>query len=77
MPLSNSKITLECYFHDQMAERNLLCHGSLAEALDDYNPDAPEAEQLNYLEALEARILTITQLLFANYLPILLQKASF
>lgn len=29
---------------------------TVAEALKDYNPDAPEAEQRSYLETLEARL---------------------
>lgn len=47
---------MECYFRDHMAERDLLFHDTVAEALKDYQPDAPEAEQLTYLETLEARL---------------------
>lgn len=47
---------MECYFRDHMAERDLLFHDTVAEALKDYDPGAPEAEQLTYLATLEARL---------------------
>jgi hypothetical protein len=47
---------MECYFRDHMAERDLLFHDTATEALKDYNPDAPEAEQLTCLETIEARL---------------------
>ena len=47
---------MECYFRDHMAERDLLFQDIVAESLKDTNPDAPQAEQLTYLETLEARL---------------------
>lgn len=49
---------MECYFRDHMAERDLLFHDTIAEALNEYNPDAPEAEQVSSLATLEARLKT-------------------
>lgn len=48
---------MECYFCEHMAERDLLFHDTVAEALQDYNPDATEAEQLNYLEIVHQRLI--------------------
>lgn len=47
---------LECYFPDHMAERDLLFQDDVAQALTGYNPDAPEAEQLRFIETLHQRL---------------------
>ncbi|MDB2357776.1 hypothetical protein N9V86_01520 [Opitutales bacterium] len=48
---------MECYFHEHMTERDLVFHDTVAEALQDYNRDAPEAEQVNYLETVHQRLI--------------------
>lgn len=48
---------MECYFREHMAKRDLLFHDVVAEALQDYNPDASEAEQVNYLETVHQRLI--------------------
>ena len=40
-----------------LAERDLLFHDTVAEALQGYNPDALEAEQLNYLKTVHQRLI--------------------
>ncbi len=47
---------MECYFRDHMAERDLLFQDSVAQALTGYTPDAPEAEQLRFIETLHQRL---------------------
>ena len=48
---------MECYFREHMAERNLLFHETVAEAVKDYNPDASETEQVSYLETVHQRLI--------------------
>ena len=48
---------MECYFHDHMAERDLLFHDSVATALSDYDPKATEADQVAYIESLQERLI--------------------
>lgn len=43
---------MECYFHDHMAERDLLFLDDLAPYLAAYTPDAPEPQQYEFLEQL-------------------------
>jgi adenine-specific DNA-methyltransferase len=40
---------MECYFHDHMAERDLLFHATLAPHLANYDPEASEAKQREFL----------------------------
>ena len=53
---------MECYFRDHMAERDLLFQDTVAGTLQDYDPDASETEQVNYLE-------TVHQGLIAAKIP--------
>ena len=48
---------MECYFRGHMAERDLLFHDTVAEALQDYDPDASEAQQVSYLETVHQRLI--------------------
>jgi adenine-specific DNA-methyltransferase len=48
---------MECYFRDHMAERDLLFHDDVAQALTGYNPEAPEAEQLRFIQTLHQRLI--------------------
>ena len=41
---------MECYFQKHMAERKLLFHDALDLHLDGYKPDAPNAEQQQFIE---------------------------
>lgn len=41
---------MECYFREHMAERDLLFHNALAPHVEDYDPDAAEAEQKTFIE---------------------------
>jgi type I restriction-modification system DNA methylase subunit len=43
---------MECYFREHMAVRDLLFQDDIAQALTGYTPDAPEAEQLHFIETL-------------------------
>ena len=43
---------MECYFQKHMAERDLLFHDALAQYLDSYNPNTPDAEQQKFIEHL-------------------------
>ncbi|NBB78621.1 MAG: N-6 DNA methylase [Verrucomicrobia bacterium] len=47
---------MECYFRDHMAERGLLLQDDVASALASYNPEAPEAEQLRFIQTLHQRL---------------------
>ena len=47
---------MECYFREHMAERDLLFQDTVAQALQDYNSDATEAEQLTYIESFQQRL---------------------
>lgn len=49
---------MECYFTDHMAERELLFQDAVAAQLKDYNLEADEASQTEYLEALHTRLQT-------------------
>jgi hypothetical protein len=48
---------MECYFREHMAERDLLFHDTVAEALHDYNSDATETAQLAYIETFHQRLI--------------------
>jgi DNA-binding FadR family transcriptional regulator len=48
---------MECYFREHMAERDLRFHGTVAEALQDYDPDASDSEQASYLETVHQRLI--------------------
>ena len=47
---------MECYFHDHMAERDLLFHELMALHLADYKPEASEARQQNFVAHLYATL---------------------
>ena len=48
---------MECYFRGHMAQRDLLFHDTITEALQDYDPEASETEQVNYLETVHQRLI--------------------
>ena len=48
---------MECYFREHMTERDLLFHDTVAEALQDYAPDASKTEQVSYLETVHQRLI--------------------
>ena len=50
---------MECYFREHMAERDLLFHDTVAEALKHYKPDSTEAEQIAYIETFHQRLIAI------------------
>lgn len=47
---------MECYFHEHMAERDLLFLDELAPYLTDYNPDASESQQREFIEQLHGKL---------------------
>jgi type I restriction-modification system DNA methylase subunit len=47
---------MECYFHEHMAERDLLFLDELASHLADYNPDAPESQQYEFIVELHGKL---------------------
>ncbi|MDO8787520.1 MAG: TaqI-like C-terminal specificity domain-containing protein [Sulfuritalea sp.] len=47
---------MECYFRDHMAERDLLFLDELAPHLADYNPEAPESQQREFIVQLHGRL---------------------
>lgn len=47
---------MECYFHEHMAERDLLFLDELAAPLADYNPDAPESQQREFIQRLHDKL---------------------
>lgn len=49
---------MECYFREHMAERDLLFLDELAPHLADYNPDAPESQQREFIVQLHVKLNT-------------------
>ncbi|WFF82238.1 Eco57I restriction-modification methylase domain-containing protein [Delftia tsuruhatensis] len=47
---------MECYFHDHMAERDLLFLDDLAPHLAAYNPDASESQQREFIEQIYRKL---------------------
>lgn len=47
---------MECYFHDHMAERDLLFLDELAPHLAEYNPDAIESQQREFIVQLHGKL---------------------
>ena len=47
---------MECCFHEHMAERNLLFHDTVAPHLADYDPEASEPKQRDFLTQLHATL---------------------
>jgi hypothetical protein len=47
---------MECYFRDHMAERDLLFLDELAPYLTDYNPNAPESQQREFIVQLHGKL---------------------
>lgn len=47
---------MECYFHEHMAERDLLFLDELTPHLADYNPDAPESLQREFIVQLHGKL---------------------
>jgi adenine-specific DNA-methyltransferase len=47
---------MECYFHEHMAERDLLFLDELAPHLADYRPDAPESQQREFIVQLHGKL---------------------
>lgn len=53
--LASNKIPT--YFHEHMVEQDLLYHETVTEALQDYNPEVPETDEVNYLETVHQRLI--------------------
>ena len=47
---------MECYFREHMAERDLLFLDELAPHIADYNPDAPESKQREFIMELHSKL---------------------
>lgn len=47
---------MECYFREHMAERDLLFQDAVATQLKDFDPEADDSTQAQYLETLHTRL---------------------
>lgn len=47
---------MECYFHEHMVERDLLFIDELTPDIAGYNPDAPEAQQREFIVQLHGKL---------------------